>query len=180
MSLVLFWENPPGLIDLNVRKVAIRRYSSVNGISVIAIEDACWGMEVDSENDDTSAMYEITYLGPVGETKARIDNRDVQRWKRPDESCLITWELVKPDGSPDANRILEISDRHVTGNYIRRLALNHAGKARFVAGYGVRLTYFLEGDLYELDAVAPHLREVTHEKLKESGSQLIHDHRAWF
>lgn len=180
MSLVLYWENPPGLIDLNARKVVIWRTPPTGSPSVMANADACWGMAVDSENSDPEAIYDVMYLGPQGEQRAVIQNRMVQRWLRPEKSCLITWELTKQDGSPDANRILEISDRHITGNFIRRLTTNHAGKAQFLSVYGQRLTYFLEGDLYELDAVAPPLREITGDELKKYGSQLIRDHRAWF
>lgn len=179
MSLVLYWENPTGLLDMNARQVVIWR-TPVSSPSYIVNADACWGMAVDHENSDPSATYDIFYLGPQGEQRANIVNASIQRWVRPEKSCLITWELTKQDGSPDANRILEISDRHVTGNFIRRLTTNHAGKAQFVAVYGQRLTYFLEGDLYELDAVAPPLREVTSNELKTYGSQLIRDHRAWF
>ena len=181
MALVLLWENPPGLIDLNVRKVVIRKSS--NGVpgDIEVTGDACWGMEVDQSTSDLSAfMYQIQYLGPKGEQKACISDEMIQKWVRPAESCLITWELTRPDGSPDANRILEISDRHKTGNYIRRMATNQAGKALFVAAFGQRLTYFLEGDLLELDAVAPRLQEITHTELTNYGSQVIHDRRAWF
>jgi hypothetical protein len=180
VSLVLYWENPAGLIDLNVRKVVIWRIPADGSAAYIVNDDACWGMAVDSENSDPAAMYEIEYLGSRGERKAYFPDDQIQRWERPDKSCLITWQLTKQDGSPDANRSLEISDRHVTGNFIRRLTTNHAGKAQFVAVYGQRLTYFLEGDLYELDAAAPALREVTSDQLRADGSLLIRDHRAWF
>jgi len=180
VSLVLYWENPAGLIDLNVRKVVVWRTPTDGSEAFIINDDACWGMTVDNENSDPSAMYEIDYLGPQGERKAYFPDPQIQRWVRPDKSCLITWQLTKPDGSPDANRALEISDRHITGNFVRRLTTNHAGKAQFVAGYGQRLTYFLEGDLLELDAVAPALREIDHTELVKYGSQLVRDHRAWF
>jgi hypothetical protein len=176
----LCWENPAGLIDLNVRKVVIWRTPLDGSTSYPINQDACWGVAVDHENSDPSVMYEIEYLGPQGERKAYFPNYQIQRWVRPDKSCLITWQLTRQDGSPDANRIIEVSDRHVTGNFIRRLTANHAGRAQFVVVYGQRLTYFMEGDLYELDAVAPPLREVTNEELKKYGSQLIRDHRAWF
>lgn len=179
MSIVLYWENPANLIDLNVRQVIVSRIPA-DGIPQTVTEDACWGMEVDSETSDPSTQYEIQYLGSNGEQKAVFQDQQIQRWVRPDSSCLITWQLTKPDGSPDANRILEISDRHNTGNFVRRLTTNHAGRARFVTLYGQRLTYHLEGDLYELDAVAPELREVTADELRQYGSLLVRDHRAWF
>lgn len=180
MSLVLSWENPPGLIDLNVRSVTIRRLASAVASSVLVTDDACWGMEVDDGNSDPAARYEIEYLTSQGAINAHLPDEQIQRWVRPAESCIITWTLVKPDGSPDANRIIEISDKHITGNFIRRITTNHAGRARFVARFGQRLTYFLEGDLLELDAVAPRLQDVTGDALKEYGSQVIRDHRAWF
>lgn len=180
MSLVLSWENPPGLIDLNVRSVTIRRLDSTSAASVLVTADACWGMEVDNGNSDPSARYEIEYLTSQGAINAHLPDDQIQRWVRPPMSCIITWDLVKPDGSPDANRIIEISDKHITGNYIRRFTTNHAGRARFVSRFGQRLTYFLEGDLLELDAVAPKLQDITGEALKAFGSQVVRDRRAWF
>ena len=181
MALVLAWENPPGLIDLNVRKVTIRKSMIAVAGDIEVTDDACWGMAVDpSTSSPSDFLYEILYLGPKGEQKARVSDEMIQRWVRPAESCLITWDLTRPDGSPDSNRVLEISDRHKTGNYIRRMATNHNGKALFVAAFGQRLTYFLEGDLLELDAVAPRIQEVTHTELTNYGSQVIRDRRAWF
>ncbi len=180
MSIVLSWENPPGLIDLNVRRVVIHRTDRPGALPITVTDDACWGVAVDGEGADPKAYYEIEYLGAKGQMLAHFEDEQIQRWDRPASSCLITWALIKPDGSPDANRIIEVSDKHVTGNFIRRLTTNHAGRAQFVAMYGERLTYFLEGDLYELDAVAPKLREVTSDQLRASGSLLIRDRRAWF
>lgn len=180
MALVLSWENPPGLIDLNVRRVTIYRTNPPGSPPVTVTDDACWGVAVDKECADPGAYYEILYLGTEGQQKARITNAEVQRWVRPEESCLIIWQLTKPDGSPDANRIIEVSDKHKTGNFIRRLTTNQEGKAQFVAVYGERLTYFLEGDLYELDAVAPRTREATSDQLRAAGSLVIRDRRAWF
>jgi hypothetical protein len=179
MSLVLSWENPAGLFDQGVNSVLVTR-TTPNGTTVNVTTDGTWGMELDEGNDDVSAVYDVMYLGPTGNTVVHLTTQDIERWPRPSKSCAIRWDMIRQDGSPDANRIIGISDRHNTGNFVRFITTNQAGKALFIAMYGARLTYHLEGDLYELDAVTPSLREITWPDFVAYGSQLISDHRAWF
>jgi len=180
VSLVLSWENPPDMLSLSVRDVKLWRTLIPGTIPTLVDGDVAWGMAVDHENSDLQAEYEIQYLSATGSLQYRWPDYDIERWIRPEKSCLIRWELVRSDGRPDANRIIEITDRQKIGNFSVTLTTNHEGKAIFVANYGARLTYFMEGEVYELDVCAPSVRDVNWKELQKYGTQSIHDHRAWF
>lgn len=178
MALVLSWENPTTLSDQLCHTASVLRTTASGG--GVADVDVPWGMYIDTETSDPKTSYVIAYLTADGAQQTTIENRFIRRWVLPQDACAVHFQLSRPDGSPDANRVIDISDDWAAGNYRIRIATNSNGEAQFVGRSGYRFHIWLEGDREVLDVCIPDIRQIEWADLQAYGSVVTRDHRAWY
>lgn len=169
--LLLTWDHP-----LDVAAVSARL---IRG-SVVVTEDVTWGAVADRENDDTSAPYAVEYL--------RVDGTPVltipitRKFKLPDTVCEVTFELARTDGTPDSNRLIEISDLHGASEpeSTRTYSTNYNGKASVFLRRGAKQYIHLENTRLGLEVIVPDVASIPYTELLSDGSRVVHDRRGWF
>ena len=164
-GLVLSWENPTDLFAPVVRYATIERRDGDLTSRVIET-DATWGVYEDLENDDTLAEYTVIYKGPFGEHLFTVGNNQISRYKTPANICKVTFDLIRQDGSPDAGRVIEFTDESTeTGQFVRRVVANAAGKAIFFAMPNSALLVRLSGKAKAHHVGIPDVREISYSNL---------------
>jgi len=155
MSVVLAWETSPDLypFDQNAYRVEVYR----DGVKIAATTP--WGMFEDTANEDPSASYEVRYhtLGP-GEVK-RVRTPEIRAWKRPAESCKVTFCFNRPDSSPWAGRKAKfvcMPQEH----WVRDLWCDVNGYGYVILAWDWRILATIEGLPSRLDFAVPRVPEI--------------------
>jgi hypothetical protein len=178
MSLILTWDNPQESFTPVLHHVEIWRGTPdpFAGNQPIAT-DAPWGLFEDLNENNELQQYAVVYVDYGGGWTVIINNFDIRRYKRPDDTCKISFNLVQPDGSPDSGRDIEISDEPSGSAFTRRIVTNLKGHAIFFGKYGRRLLLRIDGREKALDFVVPKTREISHEALRGFGTEIESDRR---
>lgn len=171
--LLLTWDHP---IDINPYSARLARGSYV------VRDNIPWGVVADPGNDDASVGYTIEYTDREGVVMYTVQNRDIRRGKLPVNTCEVTFTLTGPDGLPDANRRIELSNSHEAGvpEYGRIVSTNSDGIAVVYLKQGVQQYVYLENAKYGLQTVIPNAAVASYDDLIANGSQQLHDRRGWF
>lgn len=171
--LLLTWDHP---LDIQARSARLIRGS------VVVTEDITWGVAVDPENSDLTAQYQVEYIGLDGTAVLQIQPQYIRKFPRPDSVSEIAFLLFRSDGTPDSNRLIEVSDLHEPGEpeSTRTFATNYNGKASIFLRRGARQYIHLENTRLGLDVIVPDSALVTYDDLLTQGSRIIHERRGWF
>lgn len=176
--LLLAWENPPELFELNAVRAAVFRKAGVIADRLVN-EDVSWGVYEDVENGDITAKYLVTYYDARGGIVAVVPNEDIARYNRPEGICKITFEMNSPIGAPERGKLIEVSDDlpGKTGSFFRRVLTNGAGKAVLFLKSHTHVLLRISGSPTALDVAVPDIREMTYEELVQHGTLVPTDPR---
>lgn len=179
MSIILTWENPEETYTPAIRRVGIwrGRPDPLNGQQIAT--DAAWGVFEDTQEIDVDQKYCVVYISPDDRRVIHLHDSDIQKYVRPQNSCKILFDMVRPDGMPHRGLNIEISNETEGANFYRRLLTNTSGHAEFFAVWGQRLLLRIDGKLKALDFVVPKLKEATWDDLLKWGSLIDTDERGY-
>lgn len=163
MSLLLSWESPAELWDTRYYATRAELSRLLPGTLPdqpwqVVTEAVPWGFYEDTGTEDPDAVYRVRYLN-ADATPITIQNRDIRRWRRADDSCRIDFAFRRPDSAPWNGRRLKIFDIPGQG-WVRDIWCDCEGEAHIVLLYGARCRIEVEGMMNALEFVVPHRRHL--------------------
>jgi hypothetical protein len=163
MSLLLSWETPAELWDLRRSASSAQLSRLLPGTLPeqpwqVVGSGIAWGFYEDTNNDDPTATYRVRYT--YGDSAPlTLEDCDIRRWRRPDDSCRVDFAFRRPDSAPWGGRRLKLFDMPGMG-WIRDIWCDFEGKAHIVLLYGQRCRLEIEGEMNALEFVVPRRRHI--------------------
>lgn len=183
MSLLLSWQNPIGLFDRpeshRAQLWCIPAKAHVRGY--IIDPDVVWGFHEVAGTLDPEDSFVVRYVSGRERSLDSVPADKIKIWERPAKSCRVDTSWVRPDGSPWAGRIIEITDRETQGSqYSRRLVTNSRGEMAFVLIPDARVIIRIQGEMKALDVCVPDRREIGWDELTANATIINADRRGWY
>lgn len=176
MSLILSWQNPLGLYD-DVTSYRAR----VLRDGVIIEEDSVWGFHEVMDGLLGVGHYMVEYADVNGSQRHVLLQDVIDTWERPASACLISGDLLRPDGSADRGRIVSVTDSASDGmKFNRRYVSNSAGHIAFLLMPGAKVMIRTDGNMKAVDFCAPDKRDIAFKDITLYGSQVDTDRRGWY
>ena len=184
MSLILVWENPPETFTPVIRRAEVWRgyldqpHTQQSRWTLLE-KDSPWGTFEDNENARLDLPYQIRYIDGNDSQIQYINDWDIRRYIRADDTCRIKFTFREADGSMSAAKSIEISDEPCGSSFHRTILTNYRGYAEFFALWDQRLLFRIDGAYRALDCIIPRQREIEWPDLRKFGSVIATDQRGY-
>ena len=167
MSTILLWTPPENYYNPVAHVCKLLRNGQVID------EDIPFNIAED-EHPAVTNVYTVVYYDRHGRFKGQVCDENIDRYERPTTSCKVLFNLLQPNGMPDAAAIVQITNNNYT-TYCDRLITNKKGYTFAILNYNEPVSILLQGKNYELQCVIPEVQEIDFSEIQ--GSWVVAERR---